>query len=85
VALILDLAVVGLALLVIGSLALLASTLGVSAVRSVERGRERVAASRRSVARAEARLRSSASGIAATLSDLAARTRPPTPGDRTDA
>ena len=86
--LILDLAVVALAVLVIGSLALLAWTLAVSSVRSVRRSRAQVAASRRSVADAEARLRSAAAGAVATLSDLAARTtlaRPTEPGDRSDA
>ena len=86
--LILDLAVVVLAALVIGSLALLAWTLAVSAVRSVRRGRAQVAASRRSVADAEARLLSAAAGAVASLSDLAARTtpaRPTEPGDRSDA
>lgn len=54
--LILDLAVAALALVVIGSLATLAWTLAVSAVRATARGRERVAARRRRVADAEARL-----------------------------
>jgi hypothetical protein len=88
VGLILDLAVVVLAALVIGSLALLAWTLAVSAVRSVRRGRAQVAASRRSVADAEARLRSAAAGAVTSLSELAARTtpaRPTEPGDRSDA
>jgi hypothetical protein len=87
VGLILDLAVVILGLLVIGSLALLAWTLAVSSVRSMERSRRRVAASRRSIADAEARLRSSAAEATARLSDLAARTtpsRPQPPGDRFD-
>lgn len=73
--LILDLAVAALALLVIGSLALLAWTLSVSAVRSVRLGRANVAASRRSVANAEASLLASAARIRATLADLAARTK----------
>ncbi|HVM24937.1 MAG TPA: hypothetical protein VM253_06025 [Candidatus Limnocylindrales bacterium] len=54
--LILDLAVAALALVVIGSLATLAWTLAVSAVRATHRGRQRVAARRRQVADAEARL-----------------------------
>ncbi|MBA2633097.1 MAG: hypothetical protein H0U86_08885 [Chloroflexi bacterium] len=85
--LILDLVVVILGLLVIGSLALLAWTLAVSSVRSVGRGRSQVAASRRSIADAEKRLRSSAAEATARLSDLAARTtssRPEPPGDRFD-
>jgi len=88
VGLILDLAVVILGLLVIGSLALLAWTLAVSSVRSVRDGRAWVAASRRSIADAEARLRSSAAEATATLSDLANRTTPSRPeakpGDRSD-
>jgi hypothetical protein len=87
VGLILDLAVVILGLLVIGSLALLAWTLAVSSVRSVRQGRTWVAASRRSIADAETRLRSSAADATSTLSDLAARTTPPRsapPGDRFD-
>jgi hypothetical protein len=88
VGLILDLAVVALAALVIGSLALLTWTLTVSAVRSVRRGRAQVAASRRSVAEVEARLRTAAGGAVASLSALAARTtpaRPTEPGDGSDA
>ena len=54
--LILDLAVVALAVAVIGSLALLAWTLAVSAVRAVADGRAEVAAARRRVTEAEARL-----------------------------
>ena len=82
--LILDLAVVILAGLVIGSLALLAWTLAVSSVRSVRRGRAQVAATRRSVADAEARLQSTAADAATAISDLAARTARPLdePGDR---
>jgi hypothetical protein len=87
VGLILDLAVVILGLLVIGSLGLLAWTLAVSSVRSVEQSRERVSTSRRTIGEMEARLRSSASDATATISDLAARTtrsRPETPGDRSE-
>jgi len=85
VGLILDLAVASLALLVVGSLVLLAWTLGVSSVRATRLGRERVAASRRSVADAEARLKSSAERrLASTLSGLATRTEPPTRGEPTD-
>ena len=54
--LILDLAVVALALVVIGSLATLAWTLAVSAVRATARARERVTLRRRWVARMEAEL-----------------------------
>jgi len=85
VGLILDVAVAALALLVIGSLALLAWTLGFSAVRATRRGRERIDDSRRVVADAEARLRSGAAGAVATLSELATRTTPPKPGDEPEA
>ena len=87
VGLILDLAVVILGLLVIGSLGLLAWTLAVSSVHSVEQSRERVSGSRRTIAETEARLRTSAADATATLSDLAARTtpsRPAPPGDRSE-
>jgi len=84
VGLILDLAVAALALLVVGSLALLTWTLAVSVVRAMRSGRERVADSRRTVADAEVRLRSSAADAVATLEQLAARTAPPKPGDGTN-
>jgi hypothetical protein len=84
VGLILDLAVVILGLLVIGSLALLAWTLAVSSVRAVGIGRTRVALSRQSIADAEARLRTSAAGATSTLSVLEARTTAPETGDGFD-
>jgi hypothetical protein len=84
VGLILDLSVAALALLVIGSLALLAWTLAVSGVRSVRRSRRQVAESRRGLADAGGRLEASAATITATLADLAARTRPSKPGDGPD-
>jgi hypothetical protein len=84
VGLILDLSVVALALLVIGSLALLAWTLAVSAGRSVRHGRRSVAASRRALAEAQDRVLASAAATSATLADLAARTTPPKPGDGPD-
>ena len=83
--LILDLAVVALALLVIGSLALLAWTLGFSAVHSVREGRRQVTDLRRGVAEAESRLRSGAAAASTTLAELTARTAPPKPGDGPDA
>ena len=76
--LILDLAVVALALVVIGSLALLAWTLGVSAVRSVRRGRESVTEVRRSVAASEVRLAAGAHQARSTLEWLSRRTAPMT-------
>jgi hypothetical protein len=79
VGLILDLAVVALALVVIGSLALLAWTLGVSSVRSVRRGRESVAEVRRSAAESEVRLSTVARQARSTLERLSRRTAPTTP------
>lgn len=91
--LILDLAVVALALVVIGSLALLAWTLGVSAVRSVRRGRESVAEARSSAAASEVRLVGAAEQARAILERLSRRTTPmtpqpmttPPPGEQPDA
>jgi hypothetical protein len=83
VGLILNVAVIVLAASVIGSLALLAWTFGVSAVDATRRGREQVAASRQSVADAEARLRSATERATGTLAELATRTRP-SGGDRFD-
>ena len=54
--LILDLAVVAVTLVVIGSLALLAWTLAIGATRATTHGRERVAGMRTAIADAEARL-----------------------------
>jgi hypothetical protein len=85
VGLILDLAVAALALLVIGSLALLAWTLGFSAVQAVRRGRRQTADLRRIVAEAESRLRSGAAAATANLDELIARTTPPQPGVGPDA
>jgi len=97
VGLILDLAVVALALVVIGSLALLAWTLGVSAVRSVRRGRATVTEARRSAAESEARLIAGAELARSTLERLTRRTTPlapipapspsstPPPGEQPDA
>jgi hypothetical protein len=86
VGLILDLAVAALALVVIGSLATLAWTLAVSAVRATSRGRERVAATRRSVVDAEERLVATSARTIAVLADASARTapRPPDRYDRYD-
>ncbi|MGQ0607992.1 MAG: hypothetical protein ACT4OQ_05985 [Chloroflexota bacterium] len=86
--LILDLAVAALALLVVGSLGMLAWALGVSAVSATQHGRRRVADARRILIGANDRLRSSAIGANATLSNLAARTSPSAPskpGDEPDA
>jgi hypothetical protein len=85
VGLILDLAVAALALLVIGSLALLAWKLSVSAVGATRQGRASVAESRRAVASLEDRLPTRAAAVAARLAELAERTRSPQPGDRPDA
>jgi hypothetical protein len=75
VGLILDLAVVVLAVAVIGSLALLAWTLAVSAVRAVSDGREKIATARRGVNEAEQRLATAsghASSVLARLNERAA-------------
>jgi hypothetical protein len=85
VGLILDLAVAALALLVVSSLALLAWTLGVSAVRETRRGYRRVADLRRDLVESEPRLRAGAATATATLAELTARTTPPKPGDGPDA
>jgi hypothetical protein len=88
VGLILDLAVAALALVVIGSLATLAWTLAVSAVRANTRGRRQVASLRRSAADAEARLPGTMARIDATLLEAVRRTAPPDrspPGDDRDA
>jgi hypothetical protein len=57
VGLILDLAVVAVTLVVLGSLALLTWTLAISATRAAAQGRTRVAGMRRAVAEMEATLR----------------------------
>ena len=80
--LILNLAVVALALAVIGSLALLSWTLAVSAVRAVRENREQVATLRRSVDETEGRLRAASALASATLARLRERTAPS--GDRFD-
>ena len=78
--LVLDLAVVMLGLLVIGSLALLAWTLAVSAVRAIRRERVRVAGAREQVAAAEGRIRAEAARLSAGLDDPAKQI--PDGGDR---
>jgi hypothetical protein len=87
VGLILDLAVAALALVVIGSLATLAWTLAVSAVRANARGRRQVAMLRRSAADAEARLPGTMARTDAVLLEAIRRTaasdRSP-PGDDLD-
>jgi hypothetical protein len=90
VGLILDLTVVALALVVIGSLALLAWTLAVSAVRASRRSLAGVADARRSIADVDARVRASAARAGSTLEDLTRRTdarraADPTPGEQTDS
>jgi hypothetical protein len=76
VGLILDLAVVALALVVIGSLALLAWTLAVSAVRAERRGLAWVAEARRSIADADAQVRAAAARAGARLEELGHRIEP---------
>jgi hypothetical protein len=87
VGLILDLAVVVLAAVVIGSLAVLAWTLAVSAVRASRRSRAGVADARRAIAEADARLRTAAARAGASLEELSRRTGAdgspaPAPGER---
>ena len=72
--LILDAAVVALAVAVIGSLALLTWTLAVNAVRSVADGRAEVAAARRRVTEAEGRLQVAGARASAALARLNERT-----------
>jgi len=76
VGLILDLAVVAIAVVVVGSLALLTWTLAVSAVRSVNRERRRVESARRKVADMETRLTDTAARAANSLEHWNRRTRP---------
>ena len=73
--LILDLAVVALAVAVIGSLALLTWTFAVSAVRAVAEGRAEVATARRRVAEAEQRLQVAGAQASTVLARLTDRTR----------
>jgi hypothetical protein len=74
VGLILDLAVVALAVAVIGSLALLTWTLAVSAVRAVADGRAEVGAARGRVTEAEARLQVAGARATQALARLNERT-----------
>lgn len=83
--LILDLAVAALALLVIGSLALLAWTLGVGAVAAVRDERRRIEDRRRSVRAAEERIHAGASRASVKMAELTARIRSTTSGDRPEA
>jgi hypothetical protein len=90
VGLILDLAVVAIALVVIGSLGTLAWTLAVSGVGAVRRERVAVSKARERVREADRRMRAAAARASTTVGDLVARTRPhgqtsPTqPGEPTD-
>ena len=74
--LILDLAVVAIAVVVVGSLALLTWTLAVTAVRSVRRGRQSVEMARRRVTETEANLTAAAARATANLEQWNRRTRP---------
>jgi hypothetical protein len=85
VGLILDLAVAALALVVIGSLGLLAWALAVSAVRAVHRGRRQVGVLRDTVADGEARIQRAAVRASAALAEISQRTdRYRTPGEPSD-
>ena len=83
--LILDLAVVALGLVVIGSLATLAWTLAVSAVRAERRGVARVADARRRAADAEERVRTAAARVAGSMDELEYRIEARQHGEHTDA
>jgi len=74
VGLILDAAVIALAVAVIGSLALLSWTLAVNAVRAVADGRAEVAAARQRVTDAEGRLQVAGARASAALARLNERT-----------
>jgi hypothetical protein len=82
---ILDLAVVVLATVVIGSLAVLAWTLAVSAVRASRRSLAGVTDARRATAEADARLRTAAARARATLENLSRRIGPEPEHEHTDA
>ncbi len=73
--LILDLAVVALAVAVIGSLALLAWTFAVGAVRAVDERRREVAAARRRVTEAEERLQTARDRASAAISSMTGELR----------
>ena len=81
-ALILDLAVLAIAAVVVGSLALLTWTFAVSSVHSVQRGRLDVAAARSAVADAEARIQ--AVGRRARAAHGRGDSRADEPGEHTD-
>lgn len=81
--LILDIAVAVLTLVVIGSLALLAWTLAVSAARATRAGRREIAELRATVAAAERRLTDTAADASVRLEALARRTTKP--GETPDA
>lgn len=89
--LILDLAVLALAMVVIGSLAFLAWTLAVSAVQAVGRERAAVVEARRAVTEAEVRLVATAGRAASSVEGLVRRTGPERtqpdqlPGEQPDA
>ena len=80
----LDLAVIVLVGVVIGSLALLAWTLAVTAVDATRQARARVDQSRHAVADAEARLHAAAKRASTALAELAELTQRTVPGDRPD-
>lgn len=84
-ALILDLAVLAIAAVVIGSLALLTWTLAVSSAHSVRRGRAQVALARAAVGDAEDRIREIGEGSRQATRDLANRGEADEDGEQTDA
>jgi len=85
VALILDLAVLAIAAVVVGSLALLSWTFAVSTVHAVERGRRQVAAAGATTARAEAAVRAAATRASRDQGHDAAHPVHQTDGEQTEA
>jgi hypothetical protein len=85
VGLILDLAVVALGLVVIGSLATLAWTLAVSAVRAERRGLAGVAEARRRATDAEERVRAAAARVAGAMDEVEYRIEARQHGEHPDA
>jgi hypothetical protein len=85
VALILDLAVLAIAAVVVGSLALLSWTFAVSTVHAVERGRGQVAGARAATARAEAAIRAAPTRGSGDQRHAAGGTVAETDGEQTEA
>ena len=82
--LILDLAVIAIATVVVGSLALLTWTLSVSTVHAVTRGRAHMASARSAVAAADARIRMAGHRARGLQGDHTIGTDTDTHGEHTD-